>query len=236
MMMMADDDAAAANSSSSLERKTLGQTSNNLWVKNRSVRLTSSNFYNVIHKKLKSAGQLYYHKDLSSLTPIQYGILYEDTALRTVSNFLEKKLDKCGLFVPSKFPFLGASPDAVLDSFTIIEVKCPFSKRYSSERPEYLIERPDGTFKLKSDHSYFYQCQGQMLCSQRLYCIFAAYTPKITYICKVIRDDRFIDWLVVNLKKYYLETFYPFLVAENVEIPQQILNYVAGQNTSSKSS
>ena len=39
------------------------------------------------------------------------------------------KTQKCGLFICEKRPYLGASPDAVIDDHEIVEVKCPFEGR-----------------------------------------------------------------------------------------------------------
>ena len=46
---------------------------------------------------------------------------------------LEKKCSvrKCGSFVDSSFPFLGATPDGVLDKETLLEINFLKSKHYT---------------------------------------------------------------------------------------------------------
>lgn len=33
----------------------------------------------------------------------------------------------CGLFIDEKYPFLGATPDGLIDDNGIVEIKCPHS-------------------------------------------------------------------------------------------------------------
>lgn len=39
------------------------------------------------------------------------------------------KIEKCGLFLDKKHPYLGASPDGLVGEDVCVEVKCPYSAR-----------------------------------------------------------------------------------------------------------
>lgn len=84
-----------------------------------------------------------------------------------------------------KYPFLGASPDSYVhdpscaNQFGVVEIKCLY--KYREITPEiaatcsdfcYLFEHPDKckTLKLKCNHHYHYQIQGQMAITGHQWC------------------------------------------------------------------
>lgn len=78
----------------------------------------------------------------------------------------------------------GGSPDGFVGDDGVIEVKCPYN---SANHIETFIER---TIKKE----YFYQCQGNMLFSDRKWCDFISYDPRMPedmqlVIVRVERDD-----------------------------------------------
>ena len=77
------------------------------------------------------------------------------------------------LCVHPDFPYLGASPDGVVECDCcgrgVIEIKCPFSCRErsfskaSEDSPSFCLgTNEDGQFQLKKNHAYYYQVQLQM--------------------------------------------------------------------------
>ena len=79
----------------------------------------------------------------------------------------------CGFCVSAKYPFLGASPDALIDCKCcgkgVVEVKCPLCAQESSLTEAArgiqsfcLQECSDGKYELKHVHDYYYQCQLQI--------------------------------------------------------------------------
>lgn len=81
------------------------------------------------------------------------------------------KLEKCGLYISTDHPHIGASPDAVLScdccgKFTV-EIKCPFCKKDASlsevsDNKFYLQKDSEGNLKLDPCHEYYYQVQTQL--------------------------------------------------------------------------
>ena len=73
------------------------------------------------------------------------------------------KVVDAGLFVDHLDPFLGASPDEIAQCVCcgrgVVEVKCPFC--FKDDLPED-DNNSEGTWKLKTDHSYYYQVQLQL--------------------------------------------------------------------------
>ena len=77
-------------------------------------------------------------------------------------------------------PFIGATPDGLLGSDAVVEIKCPHSARdnvISTKSVPYLCELLGELF-LNKNHDYYFQVQGQMFVSGRTRCIFAILTNK----------------------------------------------------------
>lgn len=66
-----------------------------------------------------------YKDNTSHITSIAHGINHEKIALEQLSAQNNIVIEPCGLFVDNKYPFLGASPDGLVGTDAIVEVKCP---------------------------------------------------------------------------------------------------------------
>lgn len=83
-------------------------------------------------------------------------------------------------------PWLGASPDAIVDLLTngIVEVKCPFVCREctleevaNGSKPFCVQSTPDGLV-LDRSHSYFHQVQVQLFVCKAKFCDFVVWSPR----------------------------------------------------------
>lgn len=98
----------------------------------------------------------------------EYGKLHETFAIEAFEAEYNLKVEKCGLFIDKEHYFLGASPDGTVENEAIIEIKCPqcIKKLHPKDaikekKIKFAILEGD-TFKLKRNHDYFYQIQGQL--------------------------------------------------------------------------
>ena len=95
-------------------------------------------------------------------------------ALKKFEQVYEVKSHKCGLFFSSDYPFLGASPDAVVSHDCLVEIKCPFAGRNEEIKPgkhfKFLKYDSNKNIVLETSSNYFDQIQGQMYLSKRQYC------------------------------------------------------------------
>ncbi|KAL1458849.1 hypothetical protein MTO96_043421 [Rhipicephalus appendiculatus] len=88
-----------------------------------------------------------------------------------------------------------ASPDGLVGTDRIVEVKCPL--KYKEQEPLEAArnfsekKRRDGAPVLSRSHSYFYQVQGQLHVTRRIICDFVVYTTKGIHVQEVRRDDAF---------------------------------------------
>ena len=126
--------------------------------------------------------------------------------------------------VNSIFPWLGDSPDFVIDepnqqasSLGLGEIKCPFSKRDNTIReagqdPNCFLTIVDDKVTLKQNHAYFYQIQGGMAILQLQWCDLVVYTSKDLFVERITFDSTFWEKSMVSeLTKFYFEFVEPKL-------------------------
>ena len=201
-----------------LEINTRGQSRNPLWKEERLKRLQSSEFGRICKATertdhLKLAKSLQTAKNI--VTPaIYHGQKHEAIAIRQYEKDSGCKIQQCGIFVSTNCPFLGASPDGIINDDVVIEVKCPYSIRneeISTSNLPYLKTGESGVF-LDKTHNYYFQIQGQLFCSERKKCVLIIYTLKDVMYLDIERDDKFISNMISHLKDFFDKFFKPVLL------------------------
>ena len=159
---------------SEIEKNTRGQMSSESWWNYRKERLTASKFYsagvNIVERSKKINSMLY----IKLRTPgMCHGISHETEALnKYVKSLTAKSLfvtaDNPGLIISKTHHYLGASLDDIITNIDTcerwgVEIKCPSSK---FKDKSFHLRKKDGSICLKESHSYYYQIQGKMFCSQ----------------------------------------------------------------------
>lgn len=87
---------------------------------------------------------------------------------------------------------VGCSPDGLVRSDGLVEIKCPTPKVFA----QYLYSK-------KIDSKYFAQMQMQMLVANRKWCDYVVFNPDFPtpiIIKKVERDEKFIEKLRIGLE------------------------------------
>ena len=123
-----------------------------------------------------------------------------------------------GLFVHTDFPYLGASPDRIIDKDCLVEVKCPYSGRDEKIVPgklfPFLTTDSNGNTALKPHSNYYAQIQGQLLISKRKLCYFVVYTFEDMFVQKVPIDENYCtNSLLPKLSLFYERFFRPYLAS-----------------------
>lgn len=114
-----------------IEAETKQQAGCARWAEERQYRLTASRFGEICKMTQrrnieKLCNSLFEHSYIC--TPaITHGKLYESTAIKKFETITNLKVQPAGLFVLPELPYLGASPDGLIDDNVIVEVKCPYS-------------------------------------------------------------------------------------------------------------
>ena len=108
-----------------------------------------------------------------------------------------------GLILSKSHPFLGASLDSIVTNVDIfetwgVEIECPSSKLGQSindvlKDKKLYSEKANLKIQLKRSHKYFYQIQGQRICTKLKRVDFVVYFGKNVplYVETITFDENF---------------------------------------------
>ena len=217
-----------------LEMKTRDQSSSELWVEARKGRLTASKHREIFTKvssvtratgSIKprttpmAAEIIFRENNISNLASVRWGIENEQSALKY---FYAKEgvlhtnfgIKKCGLFVDGKRPYIGASPDAIMEckchGKSVVEIKCPYSIKDSHELTPEVASKVDfltvdPKICLKKSHKYYTQLNSQMALTGAKHGYFVVWTPADTLIEKIDFDLAHWTEVAINLEIFFKE-------------------------------
>lgn len=116
---------------------TTGQNETELWHYYRKNRLTASNFGHILSACRKNKFSTSFFKslkndtNLSGVHAIQWGLTNEKSGIRVLEKEQNVNVVPTGLLLANN-GFLGASPDDLINSDFIVEIKCPWKFRNKS--------------------------------------------------------------------------------------------------------
>ena len=227
-----------------IERDTKDQHASQLWHSVRKYRLTASCFGEVRRRLSSTPPDSLVMRILGikrfSVRATDWGKQFEEKALKSYVEYQHAAghdsfmTCRSGFVICEAHPFLGASPDAyaydltLSQPFGLVEIKCPYSHR--NETPEEACKAKDfccslektltgSALKLKKNHIYYSQVQGQMAISQRNWCDFVIYTNKGLSVERITFDSVF--WESELLPK--LTSFYDNCVAPEIVSPMHTI-------------
>ena len=135
---------------------------------------------------------------------MRYGLASKAKAIGKYENVLNVKVRRCGLWVNPKFPFLGCSPDGLVNNDTVVgsveDVKCV----------------------LKRSHSYYYQCQQILLVTERDYCDFILYAESgPDSVVRISRDEALITKILEYIQALWMRVIAPEIF--EMRVPRELL-------------
>ncbi|KAH9374988.1 hypothetical protein HPB48_022944 [Haemaphysalis longicornis] len=211
-----------------LERDTRQQSDSATWAKERSLRLTSSNFGVVLMRRewsVKGLQSLTASRDLSRVAPIRHGISNEPMAVKRYEEVLrttghDVTVLPCGLLVNPTFPWLGALPDRLVfdpaeGSYEVLEIKCPYTLRDKKgdelASSSFCSELTENGPRFKRNNSYYAQIVGQMGVSALSWGDFVVYGKDFIRIERIRLNRAEGEAMKDQLNYFYLNTLLPFL-------------------------
>ena len=132
----------------------------------------------------------------------------------------------CGLVVNPAYSFLAATPDGkVCDGGTtgVLEIKCPYGARNMTvaeavdKIPNFFMATFGNCTKLKKNHPYFYQVQGQLMVTGAPFCDFVVYTSKDIHIERILPNTEVWEAMLSKLASFYKQYVTPFLASTENE-------------------
>lgn len=163
-------------------------------------------------------------------TATTYGCAHEKEALEQYKAIISPKhtgfnVKQCGLFLDEDHPYLGASPDALVEctccGLGVVEVKCPWCARDAESLDELagssnfcLIKLPDGSLQLSKSHQYYHQCQLQMHVTHRTYCDFIVWHTEGLHVERLSIDQQLLQQVLPKAKQFFRMCILPELAGK----------------------
>ncbi|CAG9760495.1 unnamed protein product [Ceutorhynchus assimilis] len=217
-----------------IEKDTRQQNRSDLWKTLRKFRFTASKFGYVCKRKLFNSEfikQFVCPPDISHIKAVAHGVKSEQLAINAFLKVYNQFTHyKCALIVHPYAIHLGASPDGILydaifSSFGVLEVKCPCSGRansleeYTRLKTFRMSYEQNKELRLKTNHNYFYQIQGQMLITGLSWAYFVVFIAKTQQIVcdKILFDQIFCLEMYQKLTQRYDEHLKDVVVLDVTE-------------------
>ncbi|XP_041837800.1 uncharacterized protein LOC121637659 isoform X2 [Melanotaenia boesemani] len=204
-----------------LEHATLEQSACHLWHDSRRLRITASTAKKVpIRGKPQTFIREHLFPRFHGNAATHHGLQGETSACQ----WLEAHgfaVSHRGTVVCVNEPWLSASPDGVLNSEELLEIKCPLLKSEESLEDLILSQRYDvkmveGTPELqqKGPRGFYMQVQLGMLCTGLRACKLLIWSPSQQVLLHVPYNEQFCNTTVARLKAFYFKHMLPHMSDE----------------------
>jgi hypothetical protein len=146
---------------------------------------------------------------------ITYGRVHEKTAISRYELERNVVVGKCGLFVDTESPFLGASPDGLVGEDGLVEVKClPTIGMLTLDeaivaKKDIFLDNVIGSFSINKKNHYYHQIIGQLHITGREYCDLIVYADNAFFIERILPDDDTWGKMLPKLTRFYLDCMLP---------------------------
>ena len=207
------------NDRKEIAEKTKGQHETRTWFDVRQPRITASKCKRCLLKPTtsptKAISEVVYPKQVQT-SAMRDGIESESAIIQTFEHETGNTVHKSGFIISDTHPFLGASPDGLVDEDKIVEVKKIVLREGESHEDGMcrvgIYKRHEQQLVINTNHKYYYQIQQQLFCSKRHICHFIVSNEGGTHN-NIVRFDRpFWENALLRLQSFYFDCVFPELV------------------------
>ena len=133
-----------------------------------------------------------YEREFKGNQATEYGTFHEDMAVMDYQLKTGNVVAKTGFHTFGNW--IGASPDGIIDMWTLIEIKCPYGQR----------DKIPPVFKtLEQQPHYYAQIQIQMFVTKTNKCDFYQWSPNGDILETIAYDEAWIEKHIPILKAFY---------------------------------
>lgn len=130
---------------------------------------------------------------------MKHGTETEPQARAAYQFFTDRTVDEIGFVIHPTLDMAGCSPDGLVGDDGLVEIKCPLTATHLETLLQSAI--PD---------KYMKQMQFQMACTERQWCEFVSFDPRLPtrmqmFIQRVPRDDKFIAEIEGEIRAFLKE-------------------------------
>lgn len=180
----------------------------------RIAKLIRNNDKNAAVKAMKFINSNVWKMDPEEYTTtyMKYGLESEPKAINKYQDQIGAQVLQTGLWVNPQFPFLACSPDGLIASDGLIEIKS--LKLFKENTIDSVISGDaaivkdvmgrqcfvvkNGKCQLKRTHQYYYQIQMQLLVTERQYCDFVLYAEEGPVSIERIYPDPLVTQEIIQ--------------------------------------
>ena len=156
----------------------------------------------------------------------RWGCTHEQNAIEAYTKVAKEshegfEVSVAGLFIDEKWPFVGASPDAIITCKCcgkgVLEIKCPFCFKDGlpeEDQHNFCMSQKDGKWTLKKDHSYYYQVQTQVNVCKLSYGDFVAWTERGIAVERITIDSTFFETIIKEVHHFFVYGMLPEIVGK----------------------
>ena len=148
------------------------------------------------------------------------------------TSFMQKKmrnihtnfsLKECGLYISTQHPFIGASPDGVVNCDCCgegcIEIKCPYNERGNTiaeavTNSNFCLQNINSEIKVDKKHPYYAQIQTQIHVCEKQYCDFIVWTEADLHIERILADDLLWPKLIQKASLIFHNSVLPEIIGK----------------------
>ncbi|XP_029924026.1 olfactory receptor 7A10-like [Myripristis murdjan] len=196
-----------------LTEETQVQSASQLWHDARKLRLTASTAKKVPKRSRTNPQKFlneHLHPTFTGNTATNYGKENEEKAIQLMEG-QGHTVERKGLVVCPDHPWFGASPDGILDSTQLLEIKCPLKCPIAD-----FLSRPNGDIRCSSDGNYVIFPNGPSGYYLQS-CKLVIWTPTEHLELDMPFDKDYADVHVKHLQDFYFSHMLPRLVDDFVE-------------------
>jgi putative phage-type endonuclease len=195
-----------------IDPRTVEQGSD-LWKQLRLGHVTASNIADVMSKaktgeatgrykyKIKLVAERMINAPIESYSnaAMEWGIEQEQYAAKAYEAYTGIETQKTGFWLHPNIQWLGVSPDRLIGSDGLIEIKCPNTTTHL-----------DNIFSKKVPSEYVKQIQCQLWVTDRKWCDFVSFDPRLPtrnqlFVVRLERDESLMKEMEVEVKKFLSE-------------------------------
>ena len=126
-----------------------------------------------------------------------------------------------GFFIDAVKPFLGVSPDSIITCNCcgkgVLEVKCPYCNRENlteDDQKSFCLTKEDEKWKLRRNHSYYYQVETQMMVCKVPHCDFVVWTEKELAVERIVADIEFFNPVLDAVQHFFVYGLLPEILSK----------------------
>ena len=217
-----------------------GDSNGQVWHEERRKRITSSSVGEIAKRrkttKVNSIITKLLYSKFRGNRATDWGLLQEDVSrseylkLKQIDSPAGYSVTKSGLVISLEHPWLAASPDGLVydPSFDppqgLVELKNPYATKdktveeAAAGNKSFCLKIDEGgKLYLPKSHSYYYQAQCAMYCTNRQWCDLVVMT-KTFYVERIAVDPKFKEKVIPKLKEFYFTAVLPELASPQTVI------------------